>query len=98
MPLMLHGLHWQTLVLYLDDVVIFAADFSAELKRLEDVFLRLRKAKLELKPKKCCLFQKQVTFLGHLFDEKGNHPDPSKVSKLLDWPSPTNVKFMSLLV
>ena len=41
MEQVLHGLHWKTLVLYLDDVIVISPDFTSHLQRLEDVFERL---------------------------------------------------------
>jgi hypothetical protein len=43
------------------------------------VFDRLRGVNLELKPSKRNLFQKSVTFLGHVVSEQGIKTDPEKV-------------------
>jgi hypothetical protein len=49
-------LQWETLLIYLDDVIIYSKTREEQIKRLESVFERLRIAKLQLKPKKCQLF------------------------------------------
>ncbi|KAK4314495.1 hypothetical protein Pmani_014200 [Petrolisthes manimaculis] len=66
--------------------------FDQELKRLSEVFNRIRAAHLKLNPKKCHLFQKEVKYLKHIVDENGIHTDPEKVSAVRDWPTPTCVK------
>ena len=58
---------------------------------MEEVFGRLREAGLKLKPQKCRFLQKEVTYLGHVVSENGVSTDPSKVSKILDWPISRNV-------
>jgi hypothetical protein len=60
MERVLRGLHWKTLLLYLDDIVVIAPDFETHLARLEEVFGRLRGAGLKLKPSKCQLLQTRV--------------------------------------
>jgi len=47
-------------LVYLNNVIIFSEDFEGMMKRLEQVFYRLRSANLKLNPKKCS------------FSEKGN--------------------------
>ena len=49
----------------LDDVVIFSRTLEEHLEKLALVFERLQIAGLKLKPSKCCVLQKQVTFLEH---------------------------------
>ena len=64
MEIILSGLHWETCLLYIDDVIIFADSFEQHLERLSEVLSRLQTAGLKLSPKKCQLFKKKVCFLG----------------------------------
>ena len=66
MELVLKGLHWKICLIYLDDVIVMAPTFEEELERLKQVFERLAHAGLKLKPKKCFLFRKRVSYLGHV--------------------------------
>ena len=91
MEFVLTGLQWSVCLIYLDDVIIFSKNFDDHLRRMEEVFGRLREAGLKLKPQKCRFLQKEVTYLGHVVSENGVSTDPSKVSKILDWPIPRNV-------
>ena len=69
-------------IIYLDDIVCHSKTFSDQLKNLEIVFKRLSDANLKLNPKKCVLFQKEVTFLGHVINENGVGTDPVKIEKI----------------
>ena len=65
MELMLGLLRFETCFIYLDDIIVYGKTSGEELKRLEEVFVRFRSSGLKLKPRKCVLFQKRVTYLGH---------------------------------
>ena len=43
------------------------------------MFERLARAGLKRKPKKCFLFQKRVSYLGHVVTDEGIAADPEKV-------------------
>ena len=44
----LAGLHWETCLFYLDDIIVFSSTWEEHLARLRQVFERLRHAKLKL--------------------------------------------------
>ena len=90
MELVLKGFHWKICLIYLDDVIVIGRTFEEELERLEQVFERLAWAGLKLKPKKCFLFQKRVSYLGHVVTEEGISADPGKVQQVRTWPIPEN--------
>jgi hypothetical protein len=85
------GLHWKTLLLYLDDVIVIGNDFDSHYDRLKEVFDRLRAAGLKLKPTKCELLQPKVRYLGHVVSKDGVATDPLKIESVSKWPTPTNV-------
>ena len=86
----LFGLTPEKCLCYLDDIIISGSTFDIALENLQIVFQRLCEVNLKLKPKKCKLFQTEVTYLGHLVSEKGIKCDPEKVEAILNWPRPTN--------
>ena len=88
METVFRGLQWETLLVYLDDIIVFSKDVNTHLQRLETVFQRLQKAGLKLKPAKCTLFQTEVTYLGHVVSEAGIATDPAKVEAVRNWPTP----------
>ena len=45
------GLSWESVLVYLDDIIIFGNDHDAHYRRLEQVLQRLKEAKLKLSPK-----------------------------------------------
>ena len=56
MERVLAGLHWETCLIYLDDVIIFSETFEQHLVRLHQVLTPLREANLELSSSKWKLF------------------------------------------
>ena len=92
MERVLKGLQWRTLLLYLDDIIVFSKDFDSHLTRLEEVFQRFRAARLKLKPGKCRLFQREVNYLGHVVSQTGVATDPDKVDAVRNWPQPRCVQ------
>ena len=68
----LAGLHGQSCLVYLDDIIILGRFFSEHLHNLRDVFDRFQEAGLKLKPSKCTLGQKEVAFFGHIVSDKGD--------------------------
>jgi hypothetical protein len=91
MERVLHGLHWKSLLLYLDDVIVIGKSFNEHYAHLEEVLTRLRAAGLKLKPSKCHLFQREVRYLGHVVSKHGVSTDPDKIAAVADWPVPRNL-------
>ena len=61
----LSGLHWETCLFYLDDIIVFSSTWEEHLSRLRQVFERLRHADLMLGAEKCAFAAKEVSYLGH---------------------------------
>jgi hypothetical protein len=91
MEMTLRGLQWQECLIFLDDIIVFGTSFEEAKGRLQNVFARFREAGLRLKPSKCSLFQKEVSFLGHVVSEQGVACDPKKVRAVSEWPRPKNL-------
>ena len=91
MELVMKGLQWRTLILYLDDIIVMSSTFEEHIQRLDEVLCRLGNAGLKLKPSKCHMFQSEVAYLGHIVSEVGIKPDPEKVDRLRTWPTPASV-------
>ena len=83
------NLNW--CIIYLDDVVVYASSVKEHLVRLEAVFQKLKTAGLKLKPSKCELFKKSISYLGHVVSEEGVHTDPKKIAAVKTWARPTTV-------
>ena len=91
MELVMKGLQWEILLIYLDDLIIHGNTFNQHLCRLDMVFTRLAEAGLKLKPSKCFLFKKEVAFLGHVVTDEGIKPQEQKVETIKNWPVPQNI-------
>ena len=92
METVLRGLHWKTLLIYLDDIIVFSKDLDSHLERLKEVFVRLQEAGLKLKPAKCRLFADRVHYLGHVVSASGVETEESKVTAVKEWPVPRHKK------
>lgn len=79
-------------LIFLDDLLIFSNSFQEHCTRLENVFRKLARHNLKLKPSKCKLFKSSVIYLEHIISEKGIETDPEKLKAVRDFPTPTNIK------
>lgn len=83
---------FQSLLLYLDDIVIFSSSFQMHLQRLELVLERLQQHGLKLKLRKCHFFQLEVQYLGYVISAAEVATDPGKIKAVAEWRHPRNVK------
>ncbi len=88
---LLSGLIGTSVVVYIDDIIIFSSSWKEHLQHLREVFDRLLGANLKLKPSKCTIAHPEVSFLGHIVTQDGNRPDEKKISAIKNFPSPKDV-------
>ena len=86
-----HNLNYKTLLIYLDDIIVYGKTFEVHLHNLREALQRLSDSQLKLSPEKCSFFTNRTTFLGHLITENGLSVDPEKVKTVQEWQTPTNV-------
>ena len=60
-------------------------------KHLTEVLTVFRKSQLHANPKKCALYQKKVTFLGHVISPDGVEMEYDKIAAISTWPTPKNL-------
>ena len=77
---------------YQDDIIIATEDFQEHLKYLRIVFKKLIDAGLSIYPDKCNFGCSEVVYLGFILNANGLHPDKEKISPVLKYPVPINVK------
>ena len=70
--------------LYLDDVIVYCKGFTEHIEHLRKVLHRLRENGVKLKPRKCKLFRKGVSFLKRVVSSDGYKLDPSGVAPVLN--------------
>ena len=76
MQLIFWGMTWKEILSYLDDLNVLGTSFDDHLTNLRKSFKCIRQYGLKLKPRKCCLFQTEVPFLGKLISREGIAMDP----------------------
>ncbi|MCG8407061.1 MAG: reverse transcriptase family protein, partial [Phycisphaerales bacterium] len=79
-------------LVFLDDILIYSKTKAEHLKHLRLVLEKLREYRLYGREKKCAFMQPSVEYLGHRISRQGLEVCQDKVKKVLDWPTPTNVK------
>ena len=97
MDRVLSGLHWETCLFYLDDIIVFSSTWEEHLARLRQVFEQLRHANLKLGAEKCTFAAKEVSYLGHRVTEEGLLPDSSLLAAIREIPPPKTVTEGSFL-
>ncbi|XP_024013358.1 uncharacterized protein LOC112087717 [Eutrema salsugineum] len=74
----------KSVVVYLDDILIFSLSFI----HLHEVLNVLRRDKLFTTVKKCEFGSPEVQILGYIVSARGLAVDPNKVSAIISWPLP----------
>lgn len=87
----LGDLNFDSVLIYLDDIIIFSKTFEDHLKHLDQVLSRLAQYGLKLKPEKCHLMKSKINYLGHVVEAKGVSPDPDKILAVRAWTPPKTV-------
>ncbi|WKX98818.1 hypothetical protein Q1695_014030 [Nippostrongylus brasiliensis] len=76
---------------YIDDILVATEAEERHQEVLAGVLQALRNANLKLKPQKCVFMEKEIVFLGHKVDASGLKVDPDKVTKVEQYPKPSNL-------
>jgi hypothetical protein len=79
-------------VIYLDDILIFAETLQELTQLTHQVLQRIQDLDLFLRPAKCSFNQMSVEYLGLIISEGEIHIDPVKLKAIQDWPLPRTVK------
>ena len=80
-----------SVVVYLDDILIYSRTWEQHVKDVATVLQKLREHKLYAKLSKCEFGKKRVEFLGHFVSEEGVAMDPAKIKAITEWKPPTNI-------
>ena len=98
MDRILAGLHWETCLFYLDDIIVFAITWEEHLDRIWQVFERLCHAQLKLGAEKCTFAVKEVSYLGHRVTSEGLLPDPTLLKAIRQIGTPENATEVRLFL
>ena len=77
---------------YMDDIIIWSENLEEHTKHVWIILQTLQEAGLCINKNKTSLFNYEIAFLGHIISQSSIMADPSKVQKILNWPTPTNLK------
>ena len=80
------------LIVYMDDMLITATNKQENIKQTKRVLQRMKELDLHLKLKKCKFGVREVDFLGLILQPGEIAMDPTKLSRIAEWPTPTKVK------
>ena len=92
MDRMLRGLEHKIALAYLDDVIVYGSTVEETLRNLDQIFERILAAGVKLKAKKCHLFQRETTYLGHVISHEGVKTEPAKIEAVKAWHTPKTLK------
>ena len=79
-------------LVYLDDILVFSKNKEDHAKHLRFVLDKLREHQFYAKFSKCEFWLDEVLYLGHIISAKGISVNPEKVSAIVNWEPPQNVK------
>jgi hypothetical protein len=81
-----------SMVVYLDDILIFSATQEQHDAHVKEVLRRLSNNRLYAKLEKCEFDTATTEFLGYVVSPQGVSMDNAKVAQILEWPSPTSIR------
>ncbi|CCO34658.1 hypothetical protein RSOLAG1IB_09781 [Rhizoctonia solani AG-1 IB] len=81
-----------TVVVYLDDILIFSKDPTEHSNHVREVLQRLARNQLFCKPSKCHFHVTTVDYLGIQISPQGFSMDEKKIEAVTSWPTPKTVK------
>src|SRR5260221_2595602 len=76
----------------MDNILVYSCTLSNHQQIVCQVLSTLQKWRLFLKPEKCKFEQKEVEYLGLVILKDHVAMDPTKVCRVMEWPTPTKVK------
>jgi hypothetical protein len=92
MELIFRGMQWKTLLIYLDDIILYSSNLDDHFDKINEVLFRLKNAGLKLKPSKCEFLKDEVVYLEHVVCKDGIKPNPNVIESVKNWKTPETVK------
>ncbi len=86
------GVIGNSLLVYLDDLIVVSEDLNSHLKKLSLVFQKLTQAGLKVKLTKCGFHKSRIEFFRRLGDGDGIHTVDSKITAMKNFPTPKSVE------
>ncbi|KAJ0392214.1 hypothetical protein P43SY_008832 [Pythium insidiosum] len=89
---------YENVLVWVDDIVVFAKTAEEFIAVLRKFFGRMREYGLKLNAAKCCLFAREIEWCGRLIDGNGVRHDPERVSALRSLPVPQSAADLQKLL
>ncbi|XP_058803413.1 uncharacterized protein LOC131671184 [Phymastichus coffea] len=89
---LLRGLLNVEMLVYLDEVIVYAKNLHEYEVKVGKLFGKLSNAGLVLQPNKVNFLCREVKFLGYIVSARGVEPDPKLVEAVKKFPKPNGVK------
>ena len=81
----------KSVIVYLDDILVFSKTYSEHVMHVRRVLETLREKRLQVNAEKSMYCQEELVYLGHIISEKGVRMDPEKIRAIVEWPRPKTV-------
>jgi len=81
-----------SVVIYLDNILIYSNNMSKHKQHVKEVLQRLRKHSLYANADKCEFHKTTMEYLGYILTPDGLLMDKTKVQTIVNWPEPRKVK------
>ena len=91
-------LHWEGVLVYLDDILIHSETVEGLLKLLKIVLDRLRASGLTLRLKKCSFGPSEIDYLGYVIGNGVIKPQMRKVEAIRGYPAARNLQELRRLL
>lgn len=92
---------WDSVFVYVDDVLVSTATLEQHNQVLEALFKRFREHGLAVNADKCLFAVSSITFLGHVLSSNGLLLIPDRVKAVAEFPQPSSIEqlqeFLGLL-
>lgn len=79
-------------LVFFDDILVYSTTWQDQIRHLNSVLSVLAEQQLVANKKKCSFSRLSVEYLDHVISQEGVSMVPPKISSLLEWPVPKNVK------
>lgn len=83
---------WDNVFSYLDDIIIATETFEEHLECLKKVINRIHQFGLTINREKSNFCCREVKYLGYVLSSEGLKIDEEKISPILEYPAPKNLK------
>ena len=80
---------------YVDDILVVGSNKDEHDRRIKAVLEVLSAHNVIVNKRKCTIGAKELKFLGHILDQEGVKPDPSKLKSIFEAPKPVNAMEVS---